>query len=123
MTAELQAAEARATGAAEAAACELSAAKAAAEATMEAAVAEAAAAAADEVAQAASEAVAVLKKARDADAVKIQVLQADLMAAKNAMTAEDQALAEMTREASEARDKITALEKASKEHKEVFESK
>ena len=123
MTAELQAVEARATEAAEAAACELSAAKAAAEATMEAAVAEAAAAAADEVAMAASEAVAVLKKARDADAVKIRGLQADLTAARSAMTAEDQALAEMKREASEASDKTAALEKALKAHKEVFESK
>ena len=123
MTAELQAVEARATEAAEAAACELSAAKAAAEATMEAAVAEAAAAAAEEVAMAASEAVAVLKKARDADAVKIQGLQADLTAARSAMTAEDQALAEMKREASEAGDKTAALEKALKAHKEVFESK
>ena len=113
MTAELQAVEARATEAAEAAACELSAAKAAAEATMEAAVAEAAAAAADEV----------LKKARDADAVKIRGLQADLTAARSAMTAEDQTLAEMKREASEASDKTAALEKALKAHTEVFESK
>ena len=57
---------------------------------------------------AASEAVAVLKKARDADAVKIRGLQADLTAARSAMTAEDQALAEMKREASEAREREEA---------------